>query len=345
MSVKANECYLYGSASMPDVDGATTGGAVAFSKKLNFAQLASTGTVDYVSSSTSDTAATITVTGRDGTGVVQTETKTFTGTTPVTGSQSFERLMKAVAGGTTAVGDLAVIAHTAAISAHTMQAGSANGTGTTPPVAKLQSGDGSSATVNRIIRITSGTGSGQIRQVVDNTSYGTDIVAVNRDWSTVPDATSVYSVYDGMLLDISPNQITECREPFFAVQADVAGGSSRTFYEKAFYVNNNTATALTGAAIKKTVDPSAGTFELALCTALNDTGTVANRQTAPSSGIGSFTTGSAPQSVTVPGSGNLPSGAAPNSAGAQGVWMSLALPAGTAPGKTSATLQATGSTT
>ena len=37
-----------------------------------------------------------------------------------------------------------------------------------------------------------------------------------------------------------------------------------------------------------------------------------------------------PALISVPGAGNLPSGAAPNIAGAQGVWLRLTLPAGTA---------------
>jgi hypothetical protein len=78
---------------------------------------------------------------------------------------------------------------------------------------------------------------------------------------------------------------------------------------------------------------------------LNDTGTVTNRQTAPATGITAFTTGSAPQTIAVPGAQNLPSGAAPNAAGAQGVWLNLLLTAGLAAAQTSFTMRATGTTT
>lgn len=86
------------------------------------------------------------VTGRDPTGVIQTPAAvTLTGTTPVTGSQTFERLLSAVItggaigslsnpGGTAAIGDVAVYAHTPVISAHTAQTGSANTSGATPPL-------------------------------------------------------------------------------------------------------------------------------------------------------------------------------------------------------------------
>lgn len=345
MSVIPSNIRFYGSANMPDVDGSTTGGAVAFSKKIFFDDITPSGTMNYVSSSASDTAATIALTGRDGTGVIVTENKTFNGTTPVSGSQSFERLLKGVIAGTTAVGDLAAISNTAVISAHTCQTGSANSTGTTPALMKLQSGDGASAVVGQIIRSTGGTGPNQLRQIIAISGYGTDIVAVNRDWGTVPDNTTTYSIFHGMLFDLSPNQITEVRRPFYNSASDIVGGATRTFYEKIFAVNDNTATAFTSAAITKQTDPSAGTLQLALTNTLNDTGTVANRQTVPGSGITAFTSGSAPQSINVPSPQNLPSGAAPNSAGAQGIWLSLQLTAGLAPAKTSAGLRATGQTT
>jgi hypothetical protein len=52
-----------------------------------------------------------------------------------------------------------------------------------------------------------------------------------------------------------------------------------------------------------------------------------------------------PALVSVPGAGNLPPGAAPNSAGAQGVWLRLTLNPGTAAYKGSADLRAQGTTT
>lgn len=345
MSVNPSNVKFYGSANMPDVDGATTGGAPDFTKKIFFDDITPNGLMDYVSSSASDTAATIALTGRDATGVIQTETKTLTGTTVVAGSQTFERLLKGLAGGTTAVGDIAAISHTAVLSARTAQAGSANSTGTTPALMKLAAGDGATVQVGQIVRSTGGTGPNQIRQIIAITGYGTDIVAVNRDWGTVPDATTTYNVHHGILFELAPNQIKEVRRPFYNAAADIPGGAARTYYEKIFAVNDNTATALTVASVSKQTDPSSGTLQLALTNALNDTATVANRQTAPGSGITAFTSGAAPQSINVPSPQNLPSGAAPNAAGAQGIWLSLALAAGLAPAKTSFGLRASGQTT
>jgi hypothetical protein len=344
MSVLESDLYFYGSANMPDGDGTTTGGALDTTKLIFFNDISPAGTMNYVSSSASDTAATITLSGRDSTGVIQTETKTFNGTTPVTGSQSFERLLKGVIAGTTAVGDLAAISNTAVISAHTAQAASA-ASGATAASITLQSGDGASVSVGQIIRITNNLPSGvqnQLRRII---RISGDIVYVNRAWGTVPSSASTYSIYEGMLFDLAPNQVTQIRRPFYNAAADVPGGSNRTYYEKIFAVNSNTTTALTVVVISKQVDPSSGTLQFALTNALNDTGTVANRQTAPVSGITSFSSGSSPQTINVPSPQNLPSGATPNAAGAQGMWLSLALTAGLAAAKTSFDIRVTGQTT
>ena len=154
----------------------------------------------------------------------------------------------------------------------------------------------------------------------------------------------------GALLELSPNQVKKVVRLFENASADSAGGSTKTFYTKIFAVNNNPTTTLTLANIVKQADPAtlysapAGALDFALCTALNDTATAANRTTLPT-GIGSFSSGAAPQTTAVPSPQNLPSGAPPNSAGAQGIWLRLTLPAGKTAAKGSATMRATGSTT
>ena len=263
MSVTPNNIVAYGSVNMPEADGVAVGGVVDFTKRVAFYDITPAGTVDVVSSSASDTATKMQVTGRDPTGVIQTPTAvTLTGTTPVAGSQTFERLLAAVItggaigsltnpGGTAAIGDVAVYAHTPVISAHTAQTGSANTSGTIPPLFKLQSGDGASVSIGQLIRITSGTGANTIRMVVATSGYGTDVVAVNRDWTvpsgSIPDNTSVYSVLDGMLFDISPNAVVAVTRCFSTAAADIPGGATRTFYEKVFVVNNNTRNGTTAA--------------------------------------------------------------------------------------------------
>jgi hypothetical protein len=353
---------------MPEADSVTIGGAVDFTRRIAFYDVSPAGTCDVISSSASDTATKITVYGRDGTGAIQNYTATLNGQSWVTGSQSFERLLYAALtgassngpvanpGGTTAVGDVALAAHAAVIPSstvttdatiHTCQTGSANAAGVTPALIKLQSGDGASVAAGQLVWTKGGTGPNQLRQIVAVSGYGTDVVAVNRNWGTVPDNTTTYKILQGMLFEISPNPVTAVIRCFSTSAADVPSGSTRTFYEKVFAVNNNTATALTGAQIQIASEtpslPSGAALDIALSTALNDTGTVANRQTAPVSGVGSFVV--QPSLVSVPGAGNLPPGSAPNAAGAQGVWLRLTLNPGTASYKGSADLRAQGTTT
>jgi hypothetical protein len=360
MSVLPSDVLIYGSANMPEADGATVGGAPDFTKAVAMYDITPTGLLDYVSSSSSDTATKIEVSGRDSTGAIQTETKTFNGTTLVNGAQNFERLLAGVVtggaiagltnpGGTTGVGDLAAISHTAVIASSTAQGGSA-ASGTTPALLHAKAGDGANILKGMIIRILSGTGAGQLRQCIDNSSYGTDQVAVNRAWGTVPDATSVYSIYQGILFPILPSPITAVTRLFATAAADVPSGSQRIFYEKVFVVNANTATALVaqspnaGVGIEVLSEspslPSGVLLDAGLDTALDASTSSVNRQTAPSGPT--FTT--QPANVFVPSPGNLPPGAAPNTAGAIGLWLRLTVPAGAATYKGAATIQVSGNT-
>lgn len=371
-SVTPNQIVCYGSANMPEADSATVGGALDLTKKIAFYDIPVAGALDVVSSSASDTATKIQVLVRDGSGTLQTPVAvTLTGTTVIAstfGGQICERIIAGVItggaiaglanpGGTPAVGDVAAIAHTRSISAHTAQVGSANTSGTTPPLFKLQSGDGATiaaltnAGLGAIIRITGGTGVGQLRSIIAQYSagaYGTDIVAVNRDWGTIPDATSTYDVAYGMLFEILPNPVTAITRVFATSQADVPGGSSRTFYEKIFCLNTNATIALTAAQLQVLSEspslPSGALLDLALCKVLNDTATAANRQTLPANGdASSLTFVTQPSAISVIASpGSLPNG---NTASvAQGMWLRLTLPAGTTSYKGSAVLRAVGST-
>jgi len=251
MSVTPNQIVVYGSADMPEADGVTVGGAVDFTKRLMFYDINPTGFVDWVSSSASDTAVKAQVTGRDGAGVIQTPAAvTLTGTTVVTGSQAFERLGAAVTtggaiaglsnpGGSAAVGDVALMAHTCVVPSatvttdttyHTAQVGSANTSGTTPPLFKLQSGDGASVAAGQLIWTRGGTGPNQLRMIIATSGYGTDIVAVSRDWGVVPDGTTTYKVVQGMLFEILPNPVAAITRVFWTAAADVPAGAARYFY-------------------------------------------------------------------------------------------------------------------
>ncbi len=347
MSVLPSDLVFYGSANMQDADGSTTGGAFNPAILINFNDITPTGTMDYVSSSASDSGTTTcTISGRDATGVIQTEAKAITGTTVVSGSVQFERLMKGIMTGTTAVGDIAAISHTA-ITSGTAQTGAA-ATASASATITLASGGGAASgmAIGTIIRITNNSPAGVANQLRRVVAIATDTISVNRDWGTVPTNATTYSVFHGMLFDILPNQVTQNRRPFYNAASDVTGGANRTYYEKIFAVNTNTTTALTVASILKQADPSSGTLQFALTNALNDTSTISTRRdVAPTVAITAFSSGAAPQTINVPSPQNLPSGAAPNAAGAQGVWLSLLLVAGLAAAKTSFTLRATGTTT
>lgn len=373
MSVTPSQIALYGSANMPEADSATVGGAVDFTKRVSFYDIPTAGALDIVSSSASDTATKVQVTGRDSTGTIQTPAAvTLTGTTLIAstfGGQSFERLLAGVItggaiagltnpGGTAAVGDIAVMAHTREIAGHTAQVGSANSTTSLPALFKLQSGDGATlgaltyAGLGLIIRITGGTGANQLRYIIApyaSAAYGADVVAINRDWGTVPDATSTYDIAFGLLFDILPNPVTAITRVFATASADVPGGSSRTFYEKIFAVNTNTTTALTSAALQVLSEtpslPGSALLDLALTKVLNDTATSANRQTLPTNGDASsltFVTQPSPINV-IASPGSLPNGGV--AADAQGMWLRLTLPAGTAAYKGTADVRTTGVTT
>ena len=368
MSVLPSDIVVYGSANVPEADGAINGGPVDFSRRVAFYDIAPAGNLDVISSSASDTATRIIFYGRDATGVIQNQTLSLNGQSWVTGSQSLERLLYAALseatangpvanpGGTAAVDDVVLAAHSCVLpigsvttdaTVRTAQSGSANHTGTTPALFKLQAGDGASVSSGQVIWIRSGTGANQLRQIIATSGYGTDVVAVSRDWATVPDNTTTYKILQGMLFEISPNPVTAVIRMFSSTAADGPTGTQRIYYEKVFVVNNNTGTALSGAQIEVASEtpsvPSGALLDLALTTALNDTGTIANRQTVPSSGIGSFSP--QPVFVAVSGAGNLPSGAVPNAAGAQGIWLRLTLPPGAASYKGSADIRVQGTTT
>lgn len=360
MSVLPSDLVYYGCADMPEADSVTIGGAVDFTTRIAFSDVDPTGLMDAVSSSASDTATKLEYFGRVAAGGITSETLTLSGQTPVNGTMSLERLLYAATSGgggagkaisstvtgTTAVGDVALISHTPVVSGSTARAGSASSAGMTPALFRLQTGDGASVNIGNIIRTTGGTGPNQLRRVIAVTGYGVDIVAVNRDWGTVPDATTTYNIHQGMLFEISPNQVKYITRILALDAADVPTGSTRFYYEKFFVVNNNTATDLSVAQVEllsETPPLNPGTLlDFAMCTAANDTHTTTNRQTAPATGAGSFIT--QPALVGVAG-GALAHGAAPNAAGAQGVWARLTLPAGAALYKGSPSLFTQGTTT
>lgn len=363
MSVFPSDIEVYGSANMPETDGALIGGSFDSTKSVVFFDITVNGPLSAVSGTTGDTGVKFSTLGRDATGGSATFIGTLNGTTQINGTATMERILAGVItggaiaglanpGGTAAGGDAMIFGTTLVLSGRTAQAGSANGTGITPALFKLQAGDGASVSIGQIIRTRGGLGRDQMRRIIATTGYGTDFVAVNRNWGTVPDATTTYDVANGMLFTFLPNPVAAITRTFATSASDAVGGVTRTFYEKVFVVNNNTATSLTPASPNPGVGiqlsgetpalPGGVLLDLGLEAALNGTASVANRQTAPP-GV-SFVT--QPANAFVPGAGNLPSGVAPNAAGAQGAWLRLTVPAGSSPYKGAITyVQSQGNTT
>lgn len=328
MPVAATDLIIYGSANMQDSDSGTQGGAIATSKRPVFADVSPAGNVQIVSSAAGDTTQTVTVTGRDAAGVIIAETKTLNGTTAVamTTNTSWERLLKGVKSATCA-GDVAVEAATATRTG-TAQAGAAQ-------TITLDAGASGTDDLykDHVIRITSGTGAGQIRRIASYVG-ATKVATVERAWGTSPDNTSVFRISQGFHFEKAPAEILEVRRAFYNAAADVSGGSARDYYEKVFIKNIHATLALTAATIAEQADPS-GKIAFALETTLDGSGTSADRRTAPASGVSAFDN----TTKNVANSQNHSPGAA------QGIWLKLTLAAGDAAQKTSYTLREQGTTT
>ena len=94
MSITSDNLVFYASASMPQDDSTTSGGAIDVDTRIIFTDISADDTVEIVSSSASDTTQVVTVTGRRADGVIVSEAETLTGTSEVTTTQSFERILK-----------------------------------------------------------------------------------------------------------------------------------------------------------------------------------------------------------------------------------------------------------
>lgn len=347
MSTNPSLTVIYGSTDMVSGDGLTTGGAPNFASRIGFSDFSASSIGAWISSSSSDsTGVTGTIIGRDNTGAVQTQSTVLNGNAAASGSQSWQRLLQGNVSGT-AAGDVAFLMASVILTG-TAQA-AANTSGTTAPFITLQSGQGASGAVENIIFITNNTPSGvefQLRRIINIVS---DTCYVNKDWGTVPTSATTYALYDGMLFESSPNKINLLQRIFDNCAADIAGGSSRTFYGKAFVVNNSTSTTLNaaGLTISSTTPalPLNATLELGFASGYGDSQTIATRQTAPANIT--FTTGNLPVGSGVPGAGtgNLPPGSAPNTSGAAALWLALTLPAGSQPFNGFASVSVTGTST
>ena len=103
MPVVDADIIVYGAANMVEDSTSTVGGAIDKTIKIldqDMGDVGGTDTVDVVSDNAGDTTQTVTITGRDASGIIQTEVLSLAGTTPDTGVQSFERILKIVVSAT-----------------------------------------------------------------------------------------------------------------------------------------------------------------------------------------------------------------------------------------------------
>jgi hypothetical protein len=94
MAVAGTNIVVYAAADMPTSDSATTGGAVDSGIRVTFTDIIATDQIEVVSASASDTQ-NMTIAGRAADGTSLSETITLSGTTVVTTSSSFERVLSA----------------------------------------------------------------------------------------------------------------------------------------------------------------------------------------------------------------------------------------------------------
>lgn len=316
MSVLADDIAFHGCALMPENDSDPVGEDIDLTTKVTFVDVGPAGGVQVVSSAAGDTTQTVTITYRTSAGVKLTEAIALAGLTAQGSVETdVERLLKAVKSATCA-GTVAVEAATATRTA-TAQGGAAKTVSQMAYMTLDASADGSDNVYNgQVLRITAGTGAGQIREIVKY--RGSDKRAwVRRDWATPPDNTSVFRISQGMIFEKAPNEIMTVRRAFFDISSDVLGGSARDFYMKIAALNIHATLALTSAQIAESSDPS-GKFEFGLEASLDGTGQSSNRVSAP----GGITFNSATKNVA--NSGNHTPGTH------QGIWLHLALAAGDA---------------
>jgi hypothetical protein len=136
--------------------------------------------------------------------------------------------------------------------------------------------------------------------------------------------------------------VNNIRRPFYNVSADVAGGSTRYFYEKIFLKNTHAVNSLLSAQIKESGEVDLGGSDVVyfqLEDAVDDTGVSSNRVTAPPTGeLAGDGLIDDDDDKNVPGT-DLAAGSA------IGIWMELNLTAGASAQNGQWVMQATGSTT
>lgn len=234
MSVNLRDLRAYGSLVMPE-DNTTinVGGGIDFTTSVDFSNISTTDNVQLVSDNVSDTVL-VTVYGRVAGGYLTSLSSPLNGITPVIlNNTTFERLMKAVKSGST-FGNVAVEQVTPVITGN-VPVSSTQGDQIQLPV---NASNSDSIYVTGILRVTAGTGIGQIGKIIAYEGSA-QLATIDRVFTTLLDTTSVIRISNGMFLQKTPREVLTVRRLFYNTTADVPGGSIRNYYEKFFYMNEN----------------------------------------------------------------------------------------------------------
>ena len=297
----------YGPASPADDDVTSPiGGAADLTKTWEFRDVSVSQAVQLVSSNAGDVAnTTVTVTGLDSGGNVVTDAKQPNGQTPVLFTQAFAQLLKATMPAAVTAGDIAVEDQVATRTG-TAQAGAAG---------SITLDAGASAVdqfyTPMVIRLTGGTGAGQIRKIVDYNGT-TKVATPDRVWTTPPDGTSVFRIATGMYFQLAPNQAIQVRRVLYNVVGPAFFQPTKTIYDKIFFANQGTSTINNVSIVMLDVT---GKLAFGVAAVKNDSLTTPNRLTAPSG----IAFGAGP--TAIPG-GSLLAG------DYIGVWVRLTVPPG-----------------
>jgi hypothetical protein len=309
MAIRPGDLKLYGSKVMSENDTTEEiGGAIDYTRMVSFSDL--TGLCQAISSHASDTTQTVTITYRDTTGSVLTATITLNGTAAVTHAALPRSVLKALKSAT-CLGDVAIERQTA-----TRTGTAQSGSGITDEITLDASASASaSAYAWMVIRLTGGTGAGQIRYIVSYDGI-TKIAIVNRVWTTPPDNTTTFRISKGIVFEKTPHEVLEVRRIFYGGAPEPLGDLvTKTLHEKVFWVNTHATLSLTNATIEEVTDVY-DLFEFAVAPTKGDTDTNGagnNRTVAPTTGL-SFSS----DSDGVPGD-------VLNAGESIGVWLALTL--------------------
>lgn len=124
MPVASTDIIAFCSTNMPEANTTASGGAIDTTCKAIFTDISAADTVEALSSSGSDTTQTVTVTGRDASGIIVTDTMALNGTSTISGASatSFSRILKITMSGT-AVGTVTVRKASDDVTIATLEAG------------------------------------------------------------------------------------------------------------------------------------------------------------------------------------------------------------------------------